>query len=78
VNAIAEQAASTWCGSTATSRRTTRTASTAGDQALRLRGEEDIAAAERHRSISSLLDTPSESFGGTGKIHDWSLAASAC
>ena len=47
-------------------------------KALRLRGEDDIAAAERYKVDLYLLDTPSEIFGGTGKTHDWSLAAKAC
>lgn len=47
-------------------------------KALRLRGEDDIASAERYRVDIYLLDTPSEIFGGTGKTHDWTLAAKAC
>jgi phosphoribosylanthranilate isomerase len=47
-------------------------------KALRLRGEEDIAAAERYKVDLYLLDTPSEIFGGTGQTHDWLLAAKAC
>ncbi len=45
---------------------------------LRLRGEPDITAAERYKVDLFLLDTPSESFGGTGKLQDWPLAAKAC
>ncbi len=45
---------------------------------VRLEKETDIAAAEKYKVDLFLIDTPSGSWGGSGKIGDWKLAAAAC
>ena len=47
-------------------------------KALQLRSAEDCALVDAHRATSwrILLDTPTDTWGGTGETHDWQLALS--
>lgn len=47
-------------------------------KAVRIESDADIEAAARYRVDLLLIDTPSESYGGTGRTGDWTMAAKAC
>jgi phosphoribosylanthranilate isomerase len=47
-------------------------------KALRIESADDIVAAEQYKVDLFLIDTPSETWGGSGKKGDWKLAAEAC
>ena len=47
-------------------------------KALRIESEKDIGAAGAYKVDLYLIDTPSGTWGGSGKTGDWKLAAEAC